>query len=336
MENVPGQSSSFILYTTPNGGVKLDVFIRDETLWLTQKMMAELFETTPQNITIHLKNLYSEAEISEVSTCKEFLQVRKEGDREVRRETMFYNLDAIISVGYRVNSSQATQFRIWATQVLREYIVKGFAMNDERLKNPNNVFGKDYFEEQLARVRDIRASERRMYQKITDIYSQCSVDYSPDTDITKQFYAVVQNKLHFAITGQTAAEIIHGRADSAKPNMGLTTWKNAPQGKIRETDVVVAKNYLNVTEMDHLNRIVTMYLDYAELQARRGMVIRMNDWIEKLNAFLEFNEREILANAGNISHDVAEALALGEFEKYRVQQDRDYISDFDEEIKKIL
>ncbi|MEK7102790.1 MAG: virulence RhuM family protein, partial [Patescibacteria group bacterium] len=263
-------------------------------------------------------------------------QVQMEGQREVTRDIEFYNLDAILSVGYRVNSVQATQFRIWATERLKEYIIKGFTMDDERLKNPNTIFGNDYFEEQLARIRDIRSSERRMYQKITDIYAQCSADYSPNSDITKQFFATVQNKLHFAIAGKTAAEIIHERVDSTKPHMGLTVWKNSPDGVIRESDVVIAKNYLSKRELDYLNRIVTMYLDFAEMQARRGIMMRMNDWVERLDAFLTLNERDILRDGGRITHEVAEALALGEYEKYRQVQDRDYISDFDREVQKIL
>ena len=250
--------------------------------------------------------------------------------------TKFYNLDAIIAVGYRVNSSRATQFRIWATQILREYVIKGFAMNDERLKDPSYILGKDYFEEQLARIRDIRSSERRLYQKITDIYAECSADYSPYSDTTKQFYATVQNKLHFAITGKTAAEIIRERVDSDKPNMGLTTWKNAPKGMIRESDVVIAKNYLNERELDHLNRIVVMYLEYAEMQAKRRIVIYMKDWAAKLDAFLKFNEQDILTNAGKVSHEVAEALALGEYEKFKVKRDQIYISDFDIIVKNLL
>ena len=245
-------------------------------------------------------------------------------------------MDAIISVGYRVNSRQATHFRIWATERLKEYIIKGFAMDDERLKNPNNIFGKDYFEEQLARIRDIRSSERRFYQKITDIYAQCSADYNPNEEITKQFFATVQNKLHWAITGQTAAEIIHKRAKSAKANMGLTTWKNAPKGAIRKTDVVIAKNYLNEKELDGLNRIVTMYLDYADVQAQKGIAMHMKDWVKKLDAFLKFNEKEILQDSGKISHETAASLAENEFEKHRVIQDRMLESDFDKEVKKLL
>jgi hypothetical protein len=250
-------------------------------------------------------------------------------------KTKFYNLDAILSVGYRVNSKQATQFRIWANGVLKEYLIKGFAMDDERLKNPQHIFGKDYFEEQLARIRDIRSSERRFYQKITDIYAQCSSDYDANEPITREFFATVQNKLHWAITGQTAAELIASRVDSSKQNMGLTTWKNAPGGRIRKHDVGVAKNYLNENELDGLNRIVTMYLDYAENQARKGIMMTMKDWVQKLDAFLQFNEEAVLKNKGKVSHEIAIALAEEEFEKFRIIQDRIMESDFDREIKKI-
>ncbi len=324
--------TEFLLYTTPNGKVKVEIFLHDETAWLTQKKMSELFDVEINTINYHLKEIFRSAELNEESVIR---KIRITADDGKKYKTSFYNLDAIISVGYRVNSVQATQFRIWATEKLKEYIIKGFIMDDERLKNPNAIFGKDYFEEQLARIRDIRSSERRMYQKVTDIYAQCSADYNSNEKITKQFFATVQNKLHFAITGKTASEIIHERANSAKVNMGLTVWKNFPKGNIRETDVMIAKNYLNEKEMDYLNRIVTMYLDFAEMQAKRGILMRMNDWVEKLNAFLKFNEKEILGDMGKISHEVAEALALGEYEKYRKEQDRDYISDFDREIKNL-
>lgn len=250
-KHLPSVSSNtdFILYTTPNGAVKLEVFLRDETLWLTQKMIAELFDVETNTINYHLKEIFKSRELVEETVIRKIRITAADGKEYL---TAFYNLDAIIAVGYRVNSKQATQFRIWATQVLKEYIIKGFAMNDERLKNPQTLFGHDYFEEQLARIRDIRSSERRFYQKITDIYAQCSADYDPNEKITKQFFATVQNKLHFAITGQTAAETVHSRVDSSKQNMGLTTWKNAPNGKIRKTDVGIAKNYLSKHELDHL------------------------------------------------------------------------------------
>ena len=334
---VPENSfTEFLFYTTPNGKVKMEIFLRQETVWLTQAKIAELFDVDRSVVTKHLQNIFSEGELTKDATCAKIAQVQTEGQRKVERDVEFYNLDAIISVGYRVNSRRATHFRVWATQVLKEYIIKGFAMDDERLKNPNNIFGKDYFEEQLARIRDIRSSERRFYQKITDIYAQCSADYASDTDITKQFFATVQNKLHFAISGQTAAEIIYQRADSKKPYMGLTSWKNSPKGAIRKTDIDIAKNYLNEKELNLLNRIVTMYLDYAELQAQKGVVMYMKDWAVKLDTFLKFNEEEILSDTGKISHEVAVALAEKEYEKYRIIQDRLMESDFDREVKKIV
>lgn len=325
--------TEFLLYTTPNGKVRVEIFLHDENIWLTQKLIAHLFDCSSDNVSLHLKNIFESRELDEKAVTEEFSVTASDGKKY---RTKHYNLDAIISVGYRVNSTQATQFRIWATERLREYIIKGFTMDDDRLKNPDEFFGHDYFEEQLARIRNIRSSERRMYQKITDIYAECSADYSPESDITKQFFATVQNKLHFAITGKTAAEIVYGRADSKEPNMGLTVWKNSPKGQIRETDVVIAKNYLNEKELDLLNRIVTMYLDFAELQAKRGIMMYMRDWVEKLDAFLRFNEQQILGDAGMVSHEVAEALALKEYEKFRRVQDRDYISDFDREVKRII
>lgn len=333
---VPNNSfTEFLLYTTPNGKVQVEIFLRDENIWLTQAKIAELFGVERSVVTKHLQNIFQEGELDKNSTCAKIAQVQNEGARQVSRDIEFYNLDAILSVGYRVSSAQATQFRIWATERLKEYIIKGFTMDDERLKNPNTIFGHDYFEEQLARIRNIRSSERRMYQKVTDIYAQCSVDYNPNEKITKLFFATVQNKLHFAITGQTAAEIISERVNSKKPNIGLTSWKNSPKGAIRETDVVIAKNYLQERELDLLNRIITLYLDYAEMQAKRGILMKMKDWVEKLNLFLKFNEEEILQENGKISHEVAEALALGEYEKYRVEQDKNYISDFDQVVRKI-
>jgi len=313
--------------------VKVEIFLRDETVWLTQEKIAQLFGVQRPAITKHLKNIFNSGELQEFSVSSILEHTAADGKTY---KTKFYNLDAIISVGYRVNSRQATHFRIWATQVLKEYIIKGFAMDDERLKNPNNIFGKDYFEEQLARIRNIHSSERRFYQKITDIYTQCSADYDPNEMITKQFFAAVQNKLHFAISGQTAAEIIYQRVSSEKTNMGLTSWKNAPKGAIRKNDVSIAKNFLNEKELDGLNRIVTMYLDYAEMQAQKGVVMHMKDWIEKLDAFLQFNEKEILKDSGKISHEIALGLAESEYDKFRVVQDRILESDFDREVKKLL
>ncbi len=331
--------NEILLYTTPNGKVKVEIYLQNETIWLTQQKIADLFGVQRPAITKHLKNIFETGELKEEVVSSILEHTTQHGAIEGKTQetkTKFYNLDAIISVGYRVNSSQATAFRIWATERLKEYIIKGFTMDDERLKNPDNIFGKDYFEEQLARIRDIRSSERRFYQKITDIYSQCSADYSADNDITKKFFATVQNKLHWAITGQTAAELIYTRADSTKDNMGLSTWKNAPKGKIRKPDVGIAKNYLNEKEMASLNRIVTMYLDYAENQASKGVVMYMKDWVKKIDAFLQFNEEAVLNHAGKVTHEVAIALAEKEFEKYSIIQDKLLESDFDKVVKKLM
>lgn len=322
--------NEILLYTTPNGKVKVEIYLHNETIWLTQQKIAELFGVDRSVITKHLKNIFQTNELQEDSVSAKIAHTAADGKSY---PTRFYNLDAIISVGYRVNSSQATAFRIWATERLKEYIIKGFTMDDERLKNPNNIFGKDYFEEQLSRIRDIRSSERRFYQKITDIYSQCSADYKLDSNITKEFFATVQNKLHWAITGKTAAELIADRADSTKENMGLTNWKNAPKGAIRKTDIGIAKNYLNEKELGGLNRIVTMYLDYAENQAKKGIVMYMKDWVLKLDAFLKFNEEAILNHQGKVSHEVALTLAEGEYDKYRIAQDKLLKSDFDKVVE---
>ena len=321
--------TEILLYKTPNQDVKLEVLIENETIWLNQKQLCELFGRDKSVISRHIKNIYNENELDELSTVAKNATVQKEGAREVVRDVDYYNLDMIISVGYRVNSTQATQFRIWATKILQEYIIKGFAMDDERLKNPSQPFGKDYFDEQLERIRDLRSSERRFYQKITDIYAQCSADYDPNSKETKNFYATVQNKLHYAMIGQTASEIIYDRADSQKEYMGLTNWKNAPKGKIRKSDVSIAKNYLQSEELDLYNRIVTMYLDYAELQAQNKTIMYQKDWIEKLHKFLVFNEREILQDHGAITAKLAKELAESEFEKYKKIQDKNYLSDFD-------
>ncbi len=326
--------SDIILYTTASGDVRIEVYFEGETFWLTQRRMADLFGVEVQTVNYHLKEIFKTGELPEESTIRKFRIVQMEGKREVSREVDFYNLDAIIAVGYRVNSYQATQFRIWATKTLREYIIKGFVLDDERLKQGQR-FGKDYFDELLERIREIRASERRFYQKITDIYAQCSIDYDPKAEITQTFYKTVQNKLHWAITGHTAAELIAQRADATKPNMGLTTWKNAPKGKIQKTDVTVAKNYLSEKEISDLNRIVSMYLDYAENQAARQIPMKMTDWISKLDAFLQFNEYELLQDAGKVSHAIAQELATKAFEQYRVIQDRNYESDFDREVNKL-
>jgi hypothetical protein len=328
--------NEILLYTTPNGKVRVEIYLQNETIWLTQQKIADLFGIDRTVVTKHIGNIFKSGELNEQLVCANFARTTPHGAIKGKtQETInkFYNLDAIISVGYRVNSSQATAFRIWATERLKEYIIKGFTMDDERLKNPNNIFGKDYFEEQLARIRDIRSSERRFYQKITDIYSQCSADYRVEEKTTKDFFATVQNKLHWAITGQTAAELIIARVDSTKENMGLTTWRNAPKGSIRKTDLGIAKNYLNEKELNGLNRIVTMYLDYAENQSLKGVIMYMKDWVEKLDAFLQFNEEAVLKHQGKVSHEVALALAESEFEKFRIAQDKIIESDFDLEIK---
>lgn len=323
-----------LFYSTPEENANIEVFYEFETFWLSQKKMAELFNVEVNTINYHLKEIFKSGELNEKATIRKFRIVQKEGTRDVSRDVEFYNLDAIIAVGYRVNSVEATRFRIWSTNTLREYIIKGFVMDDDRMKQ-GTQFGKDYFEELLERIREIRASERRFYQKITDIYAQCSVDYDPKADITLTFYKTVQNKLHWAITGQTAAEIVAKRANAELPNMGLTTWKNAPSGKILKPDVSIAKNYMQQNEIDELNRIVGMYLDYAENQAKRNVTMTMNDWIQKLDAFLQFNEYEILSNAGTIRHDVAKRLAEQHFEQFRIEQDKRFESDFDQLAKKL-
>jgi len=335
METNPNQNSfsEMLLYKTPNGEVKVEIYLQNETVWVTLQKMAELFGVAKSTISEHLKNIYNSGELQREATVRNFRTVQNEGNREVSRDLDYHNLDAIISVGYRVNSTQATAFRIWATDRLKEYIIKGFTMDDERLKNPNNIFGKDYFEEQLERIRDIRSSERRFYQKLTDIYAQCSADYSVNDELTKQFFAAVQNKLHFAITGNTAAEIIYERASSKKKNMGLGTWKNASKGVIRKTDVSIAKNYLDNSELDSLNRIVTMYLDYAELQAKTSKLMFMKDWVQKLDTFLRFNEQEILQHTGKIAAEIAKAFAEGEYDKYHNQLQENIVSDFDKTIE---
>ncbi|MCE5285171.1 MAG: virulence RhuM family protein [Pelosinus sp.] len=326
--------NDIIFYSGPDGNIKVEVIFQDETFWLNQKRMAELFGVEIPTINYHLKEIFKSGELDEKSTIREIRIVQNEGGRDVSRNVVFYNLDAIIAVGYRVNSRKATQFRIWATQVLKEFIIKGFVLDDERLKQGKR-FGKDYFDELLERIREIRASERRFYEKITDIYAQCSIDYLPNSEITIRFYQTVQNKLHWAITGMTAPEIISGRADSTKEHMGLQTWKNAPNGKILRSDTTVAKNYLQQNEIKELERIVSMYLDYAENQAARHIPMKMKDWIEKLDAFLQFNEYQVLKNAGKISRQLADEAAKAEYEKFRVIQDRNFLSDFDKEVKKL-
>jgi len=326
--------SDIIFYTDKTGNVKVEVLFSDETFWLPQKKIAELFGVEVNTVNYHLKEIYSSGELMEKSTIRKIRIVQKEGMRDVARVIDYYNLDSIIAVGYRINSFQATQFRIWATKTLREFMIKGFVLDNDRLKQGQR-FGKDYFDELLERIREIRASERRFYQKITDIYQQCSIDYYKDAEITVKFFKTVQNKLHWAVTGKTAAQLIAERADSSKPQMGLLTWKNAPKGKILKSDVVVAKNYLSEKEIKELDRIVSMYLDYAENQAARQIPMKMSDWVTKLDAFLKFNEYNILNDAGKLSHEVATKLAEDEYDKFRILQDQNYESDFDEEVKKV-
>lgn len=332
MKQLPSNNSDFILYTSADGEVRVDVFVDDETVWLTQKAIANLFDVDRTVITKHLKNIFDSAELEENSVCAKIAHTAEDGKSY---QTKFYNLDVIISVGYRVNSKQATQFRIWATKTLKEFIIKGFVLDDKRLKQGGQVFGKDYFEELLERIREIRASERRFYQKITDIFSQCSVDYDAKSELTVNFYKTVQNKLHWAITGNTAAEIIDKRADVAKPNMGLTTWKNSPEGKILKSDTEIAKNYLSEKEIRELNRLVELYLNFAELQAERNIPTKMKEWVEILDSFLKLNRYELLNNSGSISHNQAMSKAETEYQKFRIIQDQKFISDFDKEIKNI-
>lgn len=330
-EHLP-ERQEIIFYSNPEGDVRIEVFYQDESLWLSQKNIAELFRVDRSVITKHLNNIFMDGELDERSVCAKIAHTAADGKKY---QTQFYNLDAIIAVGYRVNSYEATRFRIWATKVLHEFITKGFVMDDERLKQ-GQMWGKDYFDELLERIREIRASERRFYQKITDIYAQCSIDYDAKAPITKEFYAAVQNKLHWAITGHTAAELIKERVDATRPNIGLTTWKNAPRGKILKSDVSVAKNYLDEKELKALNRIVSMYLDFAELQAERNIPMTMANWAKRLDAFLQFNEFDILNDAGKVSTQVAKQLAEAEYEKFRVIQDREFESDFDRSVKKYL
>jgi len=331
-ESKPVDKGQFLVYQSEDGRIKIDVRLENETVWLTQQTMAKLFQTTQQNISLHLQNIYAEGELQQEATHKDFLLVQKEGTRQISRSVDHYNLDAVISVGYRVKSLIATRFRIWATQQLREFIVKGFVLDDERLKNPDQPF--DYFEELLRRIQDIRTSERRFYQKITDIYAT-SVDYDPTQPESIAFFQTVQNKLHWAITGQTAAEIIHNRADSLKPNMGLTSWRGA---KVRKDDVVIAKNYLSEPELAALNNLVEQYLLFAEGQAMRRIAMYMKDWILKLDAFLNINDRDILTHAGKISHEMAKQLAETEYAKFdhrRIRQADETGGDFEQAIKKL-
>ncbi len=329
------QEHEIVLYQVEDTNIYVNVMFKEDTFWMTQKAMADLFECTTDNISLHLKNIYKEEELDENRTTEFFSVVQNEGQRNVKRKVKCYNLDAIIAVGYRVNSKKATRFRQWSTKTLKEYITKGFVLNDDMLKN-GRPFGKDYFDELLERIREIRASERRAYQKITDVFEQCSYDYDKNSEITKAFYAFVQNKLRFAVTGKTAAELIYERADSEKPAMGLITWKDSPDGKILKRDIGIAKNYLNEKELSRLNRLVTMFIDYAELMAEDEILMSMQDWVDQTNQFLLNNRRKVLNGKGKISRDVAMQKAEKEYEVFRVKQDREYVSEFDREVEKYL
>ncbi|MFZ4799835.1 MAG: virulence RhuM family protein [Bacteroidia bacterium] len=332
MSNIFPNNSDFILYTSQDGEVRVDVFVNDETVWLTQKALQELFDRSKSTVSEHISNVFKEGELEENQVVRKF---RTTADDGKEYEVSYYNLDVIISVGFRIKSQRGTQFRIWATKTLKEFIIKGFVLDDKRLKQSGQVFGKDYFDELLERIREIRASERRFYQKITDIYAQCSIDYDLKSDLTINFYKTVQNKLHWAITGNTAAEIIHNRANAENPNMGLTTWKNLPEGKILKSDINIAKNYLSEKEISELNRLVELYLNFAELQAERNIPMKMNEWVEALDSFLKINRYDLLNNPGSVSHEKAIEKAETEYSKYRKVQDQEFISDFDKTIKKI-
>ncbi len=323
--------NKIILYSTEKGNINITVTFQNETFWLTQKAIALLFDCSTDNVSLHLKNIFNSGELDQNSVTEEFSATANDGKNY---KTKFYNLDAIIAVGYRVNSKQATQFRIWATQTLKEFIIKGFVLNDEMLKN-GKPFGKDYFDELLERIREIRSSERRMYQKLGDIFEQCSADYSKNAEETILFYKMVQNKFHFAIAGKTAAEIIFDRADKSKNFMGLTSWKNSPDGKILKSDVSIAKNYLDENEIGNLNLLVSAFLDLAEFQARRNELMNMKDWLNRTNKFLESNSLDVLPNAGTVSHEQAVEKAQSEYEEFRIEQDKKFISDLDNEIERI-
>ena len=325
-------SSNILLYKTKQGETRVEVIFNSETFWMSQKRMADLFGVDVRTINYHLGQIYESGELTKEATIRKIGIVQSEGERDVERTPMFYNLDAIIAVGYRVNSYQATQFRIWATSVLKEMIVKGFVLDDERLKQGKH-FGKDYFDDLLERIREIRASERRYYQKITDVYAECSADYDPKSETTQSFFKMVQNMMHWAVTHQTAAEIIYSRADAEMPHMGLTTWKNAPDGRVQKSDTIVAKNYLSDKEVSALNRLSTAFLDVAELRAERQIIMTMADWKKQLDDFLTLYEYDKLDGAGSISAEQAKEKAYAEYDEFRLIQDKDYLSDFDKEIQ---
>ncbi len=324
---IRNSTAEFLIFTKQNKEKTIEVIVDEESVWLSQKLMAELFGTTRNNITMHLKDIYDNKELNEKATSKDFLLVQKEGQREVKRNTKYYNLDVIIAVGFKVNSKRAIDFRLWAINILKQYSVKGYVLDKERLKN-GTFLNENYFDELLQEIREIRISERNFYQKITDIYAT-SLDYNVASPMTKEIFKTIQNKMHYAVHGNTAVEVIVNRANHKKEHMGLTNWKNSPNGKIIASDVIVAKNYLTKEELKSLERIVTMYLDYAEDQAERHIPMTMEDWKSKLDVFLQFNEREVLDNPGKVSHKVAESFALSEFEKYRITQDKLFESDFD-------
>ncbi|MBZ3934934.1 virulence RhuM family protein [Methanimicrococcus blatticola] len=328
---IKNSTAEFLIFTSQSGSGAIEVRVEDETVWLSQKLMAELFEVETHTINEHLKNIYKTEELNEEATIRNFRIVQNENGRAVSRAIKFYNLDVIIAVGFKVNNTRAVQFRQWAITILRDYSLKGYVLDKERMKN-GSFLNENYYDQLLEEIREIRASERRFYQKITDIYAT-AMDYNPDAPTTKTFFAAVQNKLHYAVHSQTAAELIMNRADSEKEHMGLSTWKNAPDGKIIRSDVTVAKNYLTACESKEMNQIVSMYLDYAELQAKKKIPMTMQDWAEKLNAFLQFNEQEILEDSGKVTAEIARAFAESEFEKYRIIQDREYESDFDRMVR---
>ncbi|MFA7091972.1 MAG: virulence RhuM family protein [Arcobacteraceae bacterium] len=331
--NIRNSTAEFLIFTSQNGESSIEVKVQDETVWLTQKLIAELFKVDVSTINEHLKNIYKTNELDENSTIGKFPIVQKEGNRNIKREVNFYNLDAIISVGYRVNSKKATQFRQWATRVLSQFAIKGYVIDKKRLEN-GSFLGNEYFDELLEQIREIRLSERKFYQKITDIYAT-SIDYNKDDELTKEFFAKVQNKLHYGIHGKTAPELILNRANSTKEYMGLTSWKNAPEGKILKSDVVIAKNYLTKEELESLGKIVNAYLDLAEERTKRNIPMTMEDWAKRLDIFLEFDDREVLKDSGKVTAKIAHEFALSEFEKYRVIQDKLYRSDFDKLIEEL-
>ncbi|MDR2790233.1 MAG: virulence RhuM family protein [Campylobacteraceae bacterium] len=333
MANELIDSSQFIFYASSNGNINIQVIVQDENVWVTQKGMSEIFNISRSTITEHLGNIFKSGELEENSVCRKIRHTATDGKSY---DTNYYNLDAILSVGYRVNSAQATQFRKWANGVLREYLIKGFALDDDRLKQGSKLFDKDYFDDLIERIREIRASERRLYQKITDLYADASIDYDVNSPITKEFYATVQNKFHFAIHGHTAPELIIERADANKPHMGLTSWKNEKRGgKVLKSDVLIAKNYLKEEEIKELNLLIDQYLSFAENMAKRGRIMTMSDWAKKLDEFLKFNEYGLLPNAGKVSTDEAKGKASKEFEKFRVIQDKEFVSDFDKAVEEI-